>query len=99
MFNIEMGEDETIIADKAKFCVAVLPTGDLFIGTKTDEEYRGDVYTISNARMINMHRINLTLVFFLIFTIITSAMAYYIMIRAYDVFADIDESTYNSAFK
>lgn len=41
-----------------------------------------------------MHRINLTLVNFLIFTIVTSAIAYYIVVRAYDSFeGGVDELT------
>ncbi len=38
-----------------------------------------------------MHRINLTLVNFLIFTIITSAIAYHIVVKAYDTFGSVDE--------
>jgi hypothetical protein len=38
-----------------------------------------------------MHRINLTLVNFLIFTIISSAIAFHIVIKAYDTFDNVDE--------
>jgi len=31
-----------------------------------------------------MHRINMTLVYFLIFTVVSSAIAFYIMTKAYD---------------
>ncbi len=31
-----------------------------------------------------MHRINLTLVYFLIFTVVSSGLAYYIVVKAYD---------------
>ncbi len=31
-----------------------------------------------------MHRINLTLVYFLIFTAVSSGLAYYIVVKAYD---------------
>ncbi len=36
-----------------------------------------------------MHRINLTLVFFLIFTVVTSGLAYTIVMSAYDSYGDI----------
>ncbi len=37
-----------------------------------------------------MHRINKTLVYFLIFTIISSALAYHIVVKAYDSFLWVD---------
>ncbi len=43
-----------------------------------------------------MHRINLTLVNFLIFTIVSSSIAYYIVVSAYD---DVFEMTYYSVSK
>jgi len=36
-----------------------------------------------------MHRINMTLVYFLIFTIVSSALAYRIIIKAYDNIFDL----------
>ncbi len=38
-----------------------------------------------------MHRINLTLVNFLIFTIITSAIAYHLVVKGYDSFEGVDK--------
>ncbi len=38
--------------------------------------------------MLNKHRINLTLVYFLIFTMVSSALAYNIIMKAYDTFGD-----------
>ncbi len=40
-----------------------------------------------------MHRINKTLVYFLMFTIVTSAMAYHIVVKAYD--SVLDSSYYS----
>ena len=31
-----------------------------------------------------MHRINMTLVYFLIFTVVSSTLAFYILVKAYD---------------
>jgi len=41
-----------------------------------------------------MHRINKTLVYFLIFTVVSSAVAYHIVVKAYDSF-DNNELTYS----
>ena len=40
-----------------------------------------------------MHRINKTLVYFLIFTVISSALAYHIVVKAY---SDVFELSYSS---
>ena len=40
-----------------------------------------------------MHRINKTLVYFLLFTIISSALAYHIVVKAYN---DVLELSYSS---
>jgi len=47
-----------------------------------------------------MHRINLTLVNFLVFTIITSAIAYNLVVKAYDSFeGGVDELTLDGYVK
>ena len=47
-----------------------------------------------------MHRINLTLVNFLIFTIITSAIAYHLVVKAYDTFdSNVDGLTLDGYVK
>ncbi len=38
-----------------------------------------------------MHRINLTLVYFLVFTVVSSALAFHIVVKAYDSFGAVDE--------
>ncbi|KKR61931.1 MAG: hypothetical protein UU01_C0013G0015 [Parcubacteria group bacterium GW2011_GWA2_40_37] len=43
--------------------------------------------------MVNKHRINLTLVYFLAFTIVSSVLAFHIIVKAYDSF-DNTELTY-----
>ena len=49
---------------------------------------------LKNARIIDMHRINKTLVYFLIFTIISSGLAFHIVVKAYDSFDYIDTLNY-----
>jgi len=49
--------------------------------------------------IFNMHRINLTLVYFLIFTIITSAISYHLVVKAYDTFDVADGLTYDASVK
>ena len=46
-----------------------------------------------------MHRINWTLVNFLIFTIITSAIAYHLVVKAYDTFEGADVVTFDGYIK
>jgi len=41
-----------------------------------------------------MHRINLTLVYFFIFTVVSSTLAYYIVVKAHESFERTPETAY-----